>query len=68
MRPAAAVRANLNELRGKVETVLVKKRDSIKNGVCKEDCAKLVAWAAKLKDPLDGKDPTPIPPVCREFN
>ena len=36
-------------------------------GLQQGECAKIAAFAAKLKHPLDGQDPSPIPPVRRVF-
>lgn len=67
MRPTTTLRQNLHEIDAKVQALLEKKGGEAlkKKGLQQEDCAKIVAFAAKLKDPLDGQDPSPIPPVRR---
>ena len=68
MRPTTALRENLREFNDMVDKLLAKKGASIKNGLQEGDCAKIVRAAARMKDPLDGQEPSPIPPVRRVFS
>lgn len=68
MRPATTLRTDLDEIRRKLSALLEKKGGSLKNGLQEGECAKIVQFASKLKDPLDGRTPSPIPPVRRVVN
>ena len=44
-----------------MDALVILKKKSISNGLREGDCANIVQAAAKMKDPLDGQEPWPIP-------
>lgn len=62
MRSAVWNRELLGKLGDMIDGVLDKKKN-LTDGVTSDNCAKLVACAAKAEDPLGGIDACPILPV-----